>query len=117
MTSDPILYPLLKEFAANNRKHATDAERLLWMHLRANGLGVKFNRQHIIRDYIADFASIERKLVVEVDGGYDSQYEQMMYDANRTKEIESIGFRVLRFKNEEIINNINNVLNLIRERL
>lgn len=63
--------------------------------------------------YIADFICIEAKLIIEVDGGYHSQWEQMEVDANRTHVLEQMGFRVIRFSNEEIIGDIDNVLDVI----
>lgn len=63
--------------------------------------------------YIADFICIEAKLIIEVDGGYHSQWEQMEADANRTQVLEKMGFRIIRFSNDEIIGDIDNVLDII----
>ena len=116
-TASPDRYLLLKDFAQKNKQIPTDAEKVLWEHLRAKQLSVKFNRQHIIGDYIVDFVCIEKKIVIEVDGGYHSEYEQIDKDENRTQRLNDWGFSVIRFKNEEILGDISNVLNKIKSRL
>ena len=108
---------LLKDFAQKNKQFPTDAERLLWEHIRAKQLSVKFNRQHIIGDYIVDFVCIEKRLVIEVDGGYHSEYEQIEKDEFRTQRLGDWGFTVIRFKNEDILGNISDVLNIIKDNL
>ena len=108
---------LLKDFAKTNKQFPTDAEKLLWEHIRAKQLSVKFNRQHIIGDYIVDFVSIEKRLVIEVDGGYHSEYEQIEKDEFRTERLRNLGFSVIRFKNEDILGDISNVLNIIKDNL
>ena len=72
-TADPFYYGLLREYAAENRKFQTDAERMLWRCLSTNKLGIHFRRQHIIGCYIADFVCLRKRLIIEVDGGYHSQ--------------------------------------------
>ena len=72
-TAAPDRYELLKAFARENRKKMTLAETILWEHIRGKALGVKFLRQHVIGDYIADFLSCEGGLVIEVDGGYHAE--------------------------------------------
>jgi very-short-patch-repair endonuclease len=116
-TASPDIYLLLKDFAQTNKRFQTDAERLLWEHIRAKQLSVKFNRQHIIGDYIVDFVCIEKKLVIEVDGGYHSEYEQIEKDEFRTQRLNDLGFHVIRFKNEEIVGNLPEVLNTIKNNL
>lgn len=108
-------YGLLKGFARENRKHPTEAENVLWNLIRDKTLGTKFLRQHILGDYIGDFVSTEKKIVIEVDGGYHSQYQQMIKDANRTEFIEHMGYRVIRFSNEAILMNTDEVLSKIKE--
>lgn len=71
-TGDPILYGILKDFARENRSHQTLAEQLLWNELGRNRYNFKFRRQHIIREFIADFICLKYKLIIEVDGGYHS---------------------------------------------
>ena len=116
-TASPDRYLLLKDFAHINKQFPTDAERLLWEHLRAKQLSVKFNRQHIIGDYIVDFVCIEKRVVIEVDGGYHSEYEQIEKDKFRTQRLRDLGFHVIRFKNEDVLEDISNVLNIITNNL
>ena len=116
-TASPDRYLLLKEFAHKNKQFATEAESLLWEHIRAKRLGAKFNRQHIIGDYIVDFVCLEKKLVIEVDGGYHSEYEQIEKDEFRTERLNMMGFSVIRFFNEEVIRDIWRVINIIKNRL
>lgn len=104
--------------AVTTRKHAkalranmTDAERRLWYLLRAHRLdGIKFRRQVPIGRYVADFACISRNLIIEVDGGQHAESET---DAKRTNWLEGRGFRVLRFWNNEVLQNSNGVLEVI----
>ena len=116
-TASPDRYVLLKEFAHKNKQFATEAESLLWEYIRAKQLAVKFNRQHIIGDYIVDFVCIEKKLVVEVDGGYHSEYEQIKKDELRTEHLNGMGYNVIRFSNEEILGNILEVVNKIKDKI
>ena len=97
------------------RREMTDAERLLWSRLRAGQLGVKFRKQMWLGDYIADFASVEAKLVVEVDGGqHDRDRER---DERRAREMERLGYRTIRFWNHDVLGNIDGVMIAIRNAL
>ena len=116
-TAAPDRYLLLKSCAQTNKCFQTDAERLLWEHIRAKQLSVKFNRQHIIRDFIVDFVCIEKGLVIEVDGGYHSEYGQIEKDELRTERLKDLGFHVIRFKNEDVLGDISGVLNIIKKQL
>ena len=116
-TADPTLYHILREHAAYNRNHPTEAEALLWEYLSANRLGVRFKRQHIIGDYIADFVCLSHKLIVELDGGYHQLACQQISDAQRMQWLEAMGYRVIRFTNQELFDNINKVLETIEENL
>ena len=116
-TASSDRYALLKAFARENRNNQASAEKCLWQCLRGGELGVKFKRQHIIYDFIADFVCLERKLIVEVDGAYHFTDSQMEYDVYRTKDLESFGFRVIRFTNDEVINETEKVLTIIRKEL
>lgn len=83
------------------RRNMTEAETLLWQHLRNRRLaGHKFRRQWTIGPFVADFACIERKLVIEADGG---QHADSQSDAHRTRYLESHGWRVLRFWNNDVL--------------
>ena len=115
--ADPLLYGLLKSFAQENRRNQTEAESFLWRQLKGNSLGVKFQRQMIILNFIVDFVCLEKSLVIEVDGGYHFKDKQMEWDAYRTEELEKLGFKVLRFRNENIISEIDQVLKTIQENL
>jgi very-short-patch-repair endonuclease len=85
----------------NLRNNMTDAEKKLWGILRGRQFnGCKFRRQHPFEQYILDFVCLEKKLVVEVDGGQHSDDEYR--DTNRTVFLEKAGFRVLRFWNHEV---------------
>ena len=109
-----MTYGLLKEFAAKNRAIPTEAESLIWNYLRECQQGEKFHQQHIIGDYIADFACVSKKLVIEIDGLYHSLPEQKISDAERTKWLESEGWKVIRFTNDEIFSNLEKVIERIR---
>ena len=98
-----------KRFARELRKGQTDAERRLWWLLRNRQLdGRKFRRQVPIGDYIVDFACIEAKLIIELDGGQHS--ETRSYDEKRTKQLEENGFVVLRFWNNDVLTNSEGVV-------
>ena len=107
-------YSLLKDWARENRKNPTDAEAILWEHIRNRNLKTKFFRQYIIADYIVDFLSLESNLIIEVDGAYHSEYEQQQYDEGRTERLESFGFKLIRFTNNEIIKQADQVLDTIK---
>ena len=108
-------YGLLKEFARENRNNMTEAERVLWDRIRKEQLGHKFLRQYIIGDYIVDFVCRECGLVIEVDGAYHAELQQQEDDAIRQKYIEARGFHFLRFSNEEVLFDIDNVINEIEK--
>ena len=95
------------------RKNLTDAEQRLWQALRAKQLGVKFRRQAPVGPYIVDFLSHEAMLVIEMDGGQHTETRE--YDAKRTGFIEEKGFRVLRFWNNEALENMQGTLTVIHE--
>ena len=109
----PDVYSLLEENAKNNRKEPTEAELFLWQHLRNQQIGIKFRRQHVIGDYIADFVSIEHQLIIEVDGKYHEQESQQQNDKIRSEYLKTKGYHILRFTNEEVLNNIEKVVSTI----
>lgn len=116
--ASPDRYLLLKEFAAENKKHMTEAEYVLWQALRAKRLnGYRFVRQYIIGDYIVDFANLYMKLVIEVDGGYHSEPRQIEDDRVRTHHLEEMGFSVMRFTNEEVLFDLDATLQTIEQYL
>lgn len=107
----PVQYELAKQM----RKEYTEAEGKLWELLRGNQVRIKFRRQHPIDAYIVDFVSLQNKLIVEVDGGYHETPEQQQYDAERTKVLSEIGFKVVRFTNRDVIDNPFQVRDSIKE--
>lgn len=118
MTADPTVYELLKEFVKQNRSKPTAAEEKMWELLRDRRLeNYKFRRQHIIGKYIADFVCIEHKLVIEIDGLIHQLPENKESDEIRTNWLESIGFRVIRFTNDEVLTNLEKVINEIKNSL
>ena len=112
-TADPTLYSVLKEHAEHNCKTPTEAESVLWNCLRSNKLGVKFRQQHVIGEYIADFLCVEKKLIIEVDGGYHNKPEQQKADSARSQYFYERGYVEMRFTNEEVLSDIDMVLNRI----
>lgn len=113
-TADPMLYSLLKEYAKKNRKNPTQAEAIMWHFLRGDFYGFSFRRQHIIGMFIADFICLDKQLIIEIDGGYHSLPEQQISDEERTEWLEQRGYRILRFSNEEVFMDTNNVLTKIK---
>ncbi|CUS03073.2 conserved protein of unknown function [Candidatus Promineifilum breve] len=104
-TNKPQTDPTILQHARANRHLHTPAETKLWRLLRNHNLdGYKFRRQHPIGHYIVDFYCHETKLVVELDGR--SHDEQMEYDAERTAWLESQGYRVIRFANERVMQDV-----------
>ena len=92
------------------RSDPTDAERTLWRHLRYRGIsGHKFRRQQLVGAYIVDFICYERRLIIELDGGQHNEQVAVAYDVERTVWLESQGFRVLRFWNHQVFNDIDAV--------
>lgn len=106
MTARPSAYKLLKELQQKNKKQPTQAETILWECLRNKNLDYKFRRQHIIDEFIVDFVCLEKKLVIEVDGGYHKHPQQKEADELRSQILKELKFKVIRFTNEEIIGNI-----------
>jgi very-short-patch-repair endonuclease len=94
--------------ARSLRKNMTDAEQALWQKIRFNQLGVKFRRQTAIGRYFVDFYCHEYALVVELDGS--QHIEQAEYDEQRTLYLQSLGLRVIRFWNNDVLLNIDAVL-------
>ena len=105
------------QFAQYLRGNMTISEKLLWERLRKNQLGIKIRRQHPIGDYIADFYCHKAKLVIEIDGNYHNQNDQKEYDHRRDQDLRESGIEVIRFKEEQIMNNIEFVLKRIKERI
>lgn len=108
--------PTLKERARHMRANPTSAEQRLWLALRANRFeNQQFTRQTIFAPYIVDFASKAARVVIEIDG--DTHSAEDRYDARRTEFLESLGYRVIRFGNPDVIENIEGVLSVIAQAL
>ena len=104
----------LGSFAKKLRCNNTDTERILWQKLRNKQIeGIKFRRQQPIENYIVDFISLSMKLVVELDGSQHLQ--NYLYDSKRDACLKNNGFMVLRFWDNEVIENIDGVLEVIRQ--
>ena len=103
------LKPKTTANARSLRGNMTEVERLLWQALRGKQLnGYRFRRQHPIGSYIADFACLEEKIVIELDGG--QHQEQIEYDEQRSAYLKTHGWQVLRFWNNDVFNNLEGVL-------
>ena len=102
--------------AGELRKQTTPAERKLWLYLRVmREDGVRFRRQHAIGNYVVDFCSPRKKLIIELDGS--QHLEQQEYDQERTRYLESQGYQVLRFWNNHVMNDTEGVLLAILHKL
>jgi very-short-patch-repair endonuclease len=105
--------PKVFKRAKELRRNQTEAEVKLWSCLRNHQINrVGFRRQHAIGNYIADFCAPRRKLIIELDGS--QHLEQKEYDTERTKFLESRGYKVLRFLNNEVLNNLDGVIREIQ---
>lgn len=107
--------PTAQRNARSLRREMTDSERKLWSRLRGEQLGVKFRRQHPLGNYIADFACLDPKLVVELDGSQHADQEE--YDARRDAFLQAQGSALLRFASNEPHSNMDGMLTVIHERL
>lgn len=103
---------LRRSSAKRMRREPTEAEKLFWWEIRDRRLdGYKFKRQYLIGSYIADFVCIERKLIVELDGGQHAEATEN--DEKRSAVLNSLGFRVLRVWNAEIFTNMEGVIDAV----
>ena len=106
--------PEIEAAARRLRRNMTPAEQKLWGALRGKKLGgLKFRAQHPVGPFILDFYCPARKLVIEVDGGVHEK--QADYDESRTQQLEAYGYRVIRFRNEEVLEDLPSVLKQILE--
>jgi very-short-patch-repair endonuclease len=108
----PELWEKLKPLARELRQNPTPAEKLLWQALRRKQLtDYRFRQQHVINRFIVDFYCAKAKLVIEVDGAsHEGNYD---YDAARTEILDILGLRVLRFNNEDVLQNLEGVVRVI----
>ena len=117
-TADPMVYKLLKEFVTEQRSNPTEAEKVLWEVVRGKNLeGHKFRRQHVIGNFIADFVCLSSQLIIEIDGEIHQLPANKISDIERTIELNKLGFEVIRFTNNEVLGNTEEVANKIIHKL
>lgn len=95
----------------------TEAESAFWSMVKGNALGQRCIRQHVIGDYIVDFLFRKSKVIVEIDGGYHFTEEQQREDAIRQDWLEHMGYKVIRFTNEQVLFETNNVIEQLKQNL
>ncbi len=117
MMASPDIYEILKANARENRRNMTEAESMMWECLKCYKKSHHFRRQHMIGDYIVDFVCLTNRLVIEVDGEYHFTDEQQKLDTMRTEYLNSKGFHVMRFTNQQVMNETNAVKASIEEYL
>ncbi|MBP9727553.1 MAG: endonuclease domain-containing protein [Gammaproteobacteria bacterium] len=106
----------MKTRSRNLRKNPTKAETILWFSLRKRKFcGYKFRRQHIVGSYVVDFICLMQNLIIEVDGS--QHLDNQEYDGDRTRYLNAKGFRVIRFWNNQVLEQLNDVLNAIHQAL
>ncbi len=107
---------MMKQKARELRKNQTISEAKIWHLVRAKQIaGLKFRRQHPIQPYIVDFVCLDKKLIIEVDGGQHA--DAIEYDEKRTQFLESNGYKVIRFWNNDVLHNIEGVYEVILKHL
>ena len=108
--------PSLFRNAYQLRNNPTEAEKILWQYLKDRQIeGVRFRRQHSLKNFIPDFYGHQVKLAIELDGGYHNEMVQKLYDNDKDDILRNSGLTVLRYSNEEVIFEIEKVLNSIRK--
>ena len=104
--------------ARNLRKYSTIQERRLWNLLKNRQFhNLKFKRQQPVGDYIVDFICKEAKIIIEIDGGQHNEPENIEYDKTRTEYLNTLGYKVIRFWNNEIYENIEGVVLRLKEEI
>jgi very-short-patch-repair endonuclease len=115
--ADTIEYNILKENAKANRCKQTEAESIFWNIAKGSGFGEKCRRQYIIGEYIVDFFFRKSRLIVEIDGGYHCTDEQQKEDVIRQNWLEQKGYKVIRFSNEKVICNPEEIIRIVKKYL
>ena len=106
------------ELAKRLRDNQTETELFLWNHLSKIEIKeIRIKRQHPVLYFIADFYCHKAKLIIEIDGGYHNIPEQFNYDQNRDSELESLGLKVIRFTNKQVMTEIGEVLKTIKKEI
>ncbi len=113
ITANPVIYKKIKQIQESLRKNPTKAEKIIWRYLRNKKTGHKIRRQHIIDRYIADFVCLRKKLIIEIDGMI--HIKQREYDDFRTIILNELGFKVIRFSNDDIYRDPETVALLIKD--
>jgi len=111
--SDSKTWYNLKSYVRKNRNNPTNAEKIIWENVRKNQLGYRFRRQHAVYHFIVDFICIEKKLIIEIDGvSHENKKDD---DDEREKILTEMGFKVIRFSNDEVLGNCNKVIKRIKD--
>jgi very-short-patch-repair endonuclease len=106
----------LKEFRRDLRRNLTPAEAVLWNLLKARNFeGIRFTRQHSIGNFIVDFYCASEKLIIELDGNIHFNPKAELYDQKRTEYLNSLGFKLIRFENKMVFENLQTVLQEIKD--
>lgn len=116
-TATSSLYGITKTFAEEKRKNPTAEEQILWQLLRSDKTGFHIRRQHIIGSYLVDFACLDKMVTIEIDGGYHNSPEIQFYDKERTLFLQGMGFKEMRFTNDEVNSDPDAVVRKITETL
>ena len=106
---------LVFQNAKNLRNTMTEAELILWAHIKGGINGLKFRRQHPIGNYIADFFCHKVKLIIELDGSIHKHSAVSELDEIRQRDLESLGYHIIRFSNNDIYKNLESVIETIRQ--
>ena len=116
MFSNPVINSkVLKDRRRDLKNNQTGAEGLLWQYLRRRELGVRFYRQFGIENFIVDFCCRKKKIIIEVDGGIHDKEEVKRKDLTRSRVLKSFGYKILRFKNFQVLNNPEEVAKEIKK--
>lgn len=108
---------IIFQYAEMLRKNMTVAEKIVWERLSNNQLGKRIRRQHPLHHYIADFYCHELKLVIEIDGGIHLLKENRSYDITRTTSLNEFGIQIIRFTNDQVINNVDQIIEEIKKKI
>ena len=114
-TAEGDFYKKIKDLRREYKNNLTQAEEHLWQKLRRNEAGYKIRRQHIVAHYIADFICLPLMLIIEIDGPVHNKQKEK--DAERTENLKALGYKVIRYANDEVENNIETVVERIKEEL
>ncbi|HBR81013.1 MAG: Valine-tRNA ligase [Candidatus Uhrbacteria bacterium GW2011_GWE2_45_35] len=99
------------------RRNQTDAEAILWQYLRRKETGEKIVRQYGIENYVVDFCRRSKKLIIEIDGEIHNEKDVAENDKLRTQDLENLGYKIIRFTNQEVLNDLESVINKIKTSL